>query len=115
MASAALDGSDVRAFSAGAYWGIKRGASSAFVAFAASGDTSVAEAKRARQVPVPQSLGVVADAPFSSRIGNVDVDEFPIRGFTALLSPVRDEVVWTRQEDRPSSFSLLSMVPVAIS
>ena len=95
LVSATLDGSDVRPFNAGAYWGIKRGASSAFVAFAASGDTSVAEANRARQGPVPQSLGVVADAPFPRRIGNVDVDELPIRGFTALLSPVRDEVVWT--------------------
>ena len=84
LVSAALDGSVLRPFSAGAYWGIKRGASSAFVAFAASGDTSLAEARRTRQGPVPQSLGVIPAAPFPRRIGNLDVDELPIRGFTAL-------------------------------
>jgi len=95
VVAATLDGADVRALTNGVYWGVKRGPSSTFVAFGPSGDASSAEAKRARQLPVPQTLGLVSGAPFQRRIDALEVDELPIRGFTALLNPIRDELVWT--------------------
>jgi Tol biopolymer transport system component len=95
LVAAALDGTDVRVLSNSVYWGAKRGPSSTFVAFGPSGETSVAEARRARQLPVPQSPGLVSGAPFRRLIDTLEIDELPIRGFTALLSPIRDELVWT--------------------
>ena len=77
------------------YWGAKRGPSSTFVAYGPIGETSVAEARRARQLPVPQSPGLVSGAPFRRVIDTLEIDELPIRGFTALLNPIRDELVWT--------------------
>lgn len=103
---ATLGSSDVRSLANVAHWGIKRGPSSTFVAFGPGDDTSVAEANRVRQLPVPQSLGLVGGAPFPRTIDTLEVDELPIRAFTALLNPIRDELVWTAPG--PSSELMLS-------
>ena len=66
-----------------------------FVAFGPSGETSVAEARRARQLPLPQSPGLVSGASLRRIIDTLEIGELPIRGFTALLNPTRDELVWT--------------------